>query len=77
MHLLLRKKASLDTYQEVMTWHLQERGLLADRESTGKSSHFVSRESLLQYLRKRYHMDGQYAKPCDVFLPHSKSKVVM
>ena len=77
MHLLLRKKAPLDTYQDVMRWHLQEQGLLGEREPIGTSPHYISREVLVQKLRKRYHMEHQYAKSTKISLPHAKSKVVM
>ena len=77
MHLLLRKKAPLDTYQEVMRWHLQEQGLLKGKEAIGTSSHFITRQALLKYLKDRYHMKHQYAESWKVRLPHSRSMVVM
>jgi hypothetical protein len=75
MHLLLRKKASLDTYEEVMRWHLEQRGLWKGDESLGNSPHFVTREKLLNDLRERFHMGHQYAKPTKVFLPHAQLQV--
>ena len=77
MRILIKKRAPLDTYQAVMAWHLQELGLLAWDEPVGQSPHFISREILMPRLRKRYHMDHQYAKPVTITLPHSKSKVVV
>ena len=77
MRILIKKRAPLDTYQAVMAWHLQEIGLLAWDEPVGQSPHFISREILMPRLRKRYHMDHQYAKPITITLPHSKSKVVV
>ena len=77
LHLLLRKKASLDTYEEVMRWHLEQRGLLREHEAIGMSPNFITREKLLKDLRKRYYMDHQYAKRTKVFLPHSKCEVTV
>jgi hypothetical protein len=77
MRTLIKKRAPLDTYQAVMAWHLQETGQLAWDEQVGQCSHFISRKLLLPRLRKRYHMDHQYAKPVTITLPHSKSKVTV
>jgi hypothetical protein len=77
MHLLLRKRASLDTYEEVMRWHLEQRGLWKGKDSLGNSPHFVTRENLLKKLQKRFHMDHQYAKPTKVLLPHARLEVVV
>ena len=77
MHFLLRKKASLDTYQGVMRWHMEQRGLLREGGRLGECSQFISREALLKFLRDRYFMNHQYAKPSRIVLPHSKSKVVV
>ena len=77
MHKLVKKRAPLDTYKDVMAWHLRECGLLGYHESVGKSPHFISREKLMKKLRKRYHMDHQYAQGVDIILPYSKSKVTV
>jgi hypothetical protein len=77
MRILIKKRAPLDAYQAVMEWHLKETGLLAWNEPVGQSRHFISREVLMAKLRKRYHMDHQYAKSVTITLPHSKSKVVV
>jgi hypothetical protein len=77
MRTLIKKRAPLDTYQAVMAWHLQETGQLAWDEPVGQSPHFISRKLLMPRLRKRYHMDHQYAKAVTITLPHSKSKVTV
>jgi hypothetical protein len=77
MHKLIKKKAPLDTYDDIMEWHLQERGLLGPDQPVGQSSLFVSRTKLMEKLRQRYHMSTQYAVPSTLWLPHSKSKVVV
>ena len=77
MHKLIKKKAPLDTYDVVMEWHLQERGVLGPDESVGGCDLFISRQKLMEKLRRRYHMSSQYASPCTISLPHSKSKVTV
>ena len=77
MHKLVHKKATLDTYDDVMQWHLQESGKLGQYESVGKSKHFVSREKLMQKLKKRYDMTKKYAKPRTIVLPHTNTKVTI
>jgi hypothetical protein len=77
MSKLIRKKAPLDTYHDVMEWHLEECGLLGVNESVGKSPHFISRKKLLENLRKRYYMVNQYATPRKILLPHSRSKILI
>jgi hypothetical protein len=77
MRLLVKKKAPLDTYKDVMAWHLEEAGLLPIGDPVGQSQHFISREVLMQTLRKRYYMDHQYAKPCQLVLPYSRSKITV
>ena len=77
MHKLVRKRATLDTYDDVMEWHLQESGKLGRHEPLGKSKYFVSRDKLMKKLRKRYDMDKQYAKSRTIVLPHTNSKVTI
>ena len=77
MHKLIKKRSPLDTYRDVMEWFFQETGEIAHNESVGKCPLFVSRQSLMQKLRERYQMSSQYAVPCTISLPHSKSKVVV
>jgi hypothetical protein len=77
MRTLIKKRAPLDTYPDVMAWHLREIGLLGHKESVGQSPDFISRDKLMKMLRKRYHMEHQYALPVTICLPHSKSKVAV
>ena len=77
MSTLIKKKASLDTYEAVMEWHLRETGQLQEGEKLGNCQGYISRQKLMQKLRKRYHMDNKYAQPESVILPHSKAKVIV
>lgn len=68
MHLLRRKGATLDTYDEVMKWHLEEMG---DKNP----KHFISRTKLFKKLRTRYHLGDDYIKETQLTLPSSGTKV--
>ena len=52
MHMLIRKKATLDTFEEVMEWHYRAAGMLKPHESYGKSKLFIGREKLMRKLKK-------------------------
>ena len=77
MRTLLKKKASLDTYQAVMEWHLIASGKLREGASLGNCQHYVSRKKLLKKLRKRYNMEQKYATAVKIVLPHTKTKVTV
>jgi hypothetical protein len=77
MHKLIKKRATLDTYNEVMRWHLEESGKLKRSDPLGKCKHYVSRDKMMKKLRKRYNMDKKYATPRTILLPHTNSKVVI
>lgn len=77
MRTLLKKKAPLDTYQAVMEWHFRDIGKLGPNESMKDCPDYISREKLLKDLRKRYHMEHQYAKPVSLVLPYSRSKITV
>ena len=75
MHKLYKKRATLDTYDAVMEWHLRECGKLEAHVPLGKSKFFVSRKTLMKKLIKRYDLGKMYATPVERLLPHTKSKV--
>ncbi len=67
LHILRRKGASLDTYDEVMKWHLK-----ATKDND--PSHFISRAKMFKTLRKRYNLED-YQRMTTITLPSSKAKV--
>ena len=74
---LRHTKASLDTYEEIMRWHLHTTGsissLVYDRLSDTKE--FISRDRLFRKLSERYQItanNGQILR--SVTLPHSKAR---
>lgn len=64
MHLLMKKGASLETYDAVMQWHMDVTG---DRNP----SHFHSRHKMMGKLRTRYNLPKEYLKEKHITLPHS------
>jgi hypothetical protein len=75
LDILKRKKAPLDTYDEIMEWHLRDKGVLLQTEVVGQSDEFVSRETIINTLKKRYHMDNKFPFTKDLVLPHSHAQV--
>jgi len=74
---LRRTKASLDTYEILMRWHLETVGRLHPRESLFKSPHFISRDKLYKELKIRYNRHLGYGNVTEIILPASKAKVKM
>jgi len=77
MSVLRKTKASLDTYDTVMEWHLRSNNLLHPWESVGKSPHFISRELLFNCLRKRYNMLVGYNNITKIVLPSTRSRATI
>jgi hypothetical protein len=75
MHKLVKKKATLDTYEAVMEWYLRESGKLKPQETLGKSKFFISREKLMKKLIERYNMADKFAAKKQVVLPHTRTKI--
>ena len=77
LQLLRRKKASLDTYEEMMRWHLEAQNLIRPRDSLAKSPHFMSRKQVYDLLRKRYNRNYGFGIRTEIVLPGSKSRATM
>ena len=71
---LRHTKASLDTYESLMRWHLETIGRLHPRDSLLKSTYFISREKLYRELRIRYNRDTGYGNVTEIILPSTKAK---
>lgn len=75
MNTLRQTKASLDTYEAVMKWHVQETGEIQEHEGLGASKSYISRKSLFKFLRKRYNIHpNSYNVVREITLPSSKAK---
>ena len=78
MNILRNKKASLDTYDSVMQWHLEVNAKkMADNDNAvPPSKHYLSRKVLINRLAERYGMDPTNLVPSKhVILPSSSSRV--
>ena len=75
MDLLRKKKATLDTYDEVMRWHLVENEVLMEHQGLGEACGYLSREVLLKRLAKRYNMVGKEPTTSTFYLPSCGTKV--
>ena len=84
LDLLHRKKATLDTYEEVMEWHLRSSGMLQPAMNLGDYVHYHSRKKIIKKLQIRYNGPANYDKPKipkplfhtkHTVLPVSKAKV--
>ena len=75
--LKLRKtKASLDTYESVMDWHLRETRKLQNWQSLADSEDCISREKMFKRLKKRYNINDQnFLQVKPHILPHSHNKI--
>ena len=75
MGVLRKTKASLETYDKVMEWHLKANGDIHPHESIRGNPEFLSRQTLFENLQVRYNMDQNYNNVSKIVLPHCKSKV--
>jgi len=70
-------KASLNTYERIMTWHLQSTGEIHPHEKASDSRYYVSRDTLLEVLKKRYNRDRGYGLITNIVLPSTKVRAKM
>ena len=75
--LKLRKtKASLQTYESIMEWHLRETQKLQNWQSLADCEDYISREKMFKSLKKRYNIDDEkFLQVKPHILPHSRTKV--
>jgi len=72
---LRQTKASLDTYEAVMMWHLLESGHLEDHQTLGDTQAYLSRKLLFKFLGVRYNFDStKWNIPREITLPSSRAK---
>ena len=68
MHALRKKGATLDTYDIVLRWHLEECG---DENPQA----FISRHTMINMLAKRYNVPTDYLQQRQILLPSTGTKV--
>ncbi len=71
MDLLKRKKATLDTYDDVMKWHLQ----FKEEDDSQRHKPVLSRKKMIAMLAKCYHFPKELVYHRQIVLPHSGAKV--
>ena len=74
MFTLRKTKASLETYDSIMEWHLKATGAMHEHESVTLCDGFISRDKLFTFLRKRYNMEKGHNIPTEIILPYSKAR---
>ena len=72
---LRMKKAPLNSCDLLMEWHLRERGMLGEQDKLSGCSHYISRETMLNRLTKRYNMEDKLPYQKKVRLPTSGAVV--
>ena len=83
LSLLHKKKASLDTYDDILAWHLEATGRKSPRIPLRECHEYISRPVMLKKLYRRYtpnplygaNKTPQYYKTTPTILPISKAKV--
>ena len=71
LHLLKKKGAALNTYPEVMEWHLRASHVMEDYEQLKDCDKYISRERLMKSLKVRYNMSNKYPYRKKIKLPVS------
>ena len=71
LNILKEKKAPLNTFEDLMVWHLVAKGELKEGQKLGDHPGYCGRNTLLKKLKKCYNMDKKFAFKTKVKLPHS------
>ena len=74
MRTLRATKASLQTYDAVMEWHLKATGVMAEHASAGSCPEFITRKAVFKFLRRRYNMETGYNNITSIVLPSSANR---
>ena len=83
LHVLRRKRATMDTYEAVMEWHYRASGEIEPHHRLGDAPGYITRDKIFAMLYKRYMINPAYnhdktPRYYDVkstILPVSKAKV--
>ena len=74
--LLRRKKAPMDTYEEVMTWFYESTGKISgDQGLDAMKYDYIGRKKLMKDLKERYNMSDKFAIKRPIVLPYSRQRV--
>ena len=75
MDILRQKKAPLNAHQEVLEWHLKDKGRIREHESLKDAPEYKTRSTLMKKLIPRYNLEAMMPKIKRVRLPSSKAVV--
>ena len=75
LDILRQKKAPINAYDPLMTWHFRQRGWIKAHQSAADSSHYISRKTILKILTKRYNAENKFPYERQLILPASGSTV--
>ena len=77
MNVIRKTKGPMKAYDDVMDWHLREKGVIRDHEGLGHAgpSHYVGRKTLIDRLKRRYSLTTKVPVERIVRLPSSKEVV--
>lgn len=75
MHILQQKKAPLNAYDDLMEWYLDGKGLRVAGEKLGECPEYISRNTLIKNLAKRYNMMDKFPFTKSIVLPNSGARV--
>ena len=74
MSLLRRGKASLDTYDAMMKWHLRASNKLRDHEALANHPEYLGREVIINRLLDRYNLKNKVNIVKEITLPSSRAR---
>ena len=77
LHLLQKKGAALNTYPELMQWHLRESHAMEDCDQLQDCRDYMSRERIMKRLKTRYNMRNKYPYRKKIKLPVSGTIIRM
>jgi len=63
LNILVRKRAPLNAYKELLEWHLKENHELEEHETLKHASHYTDRPVIIKKLLKRYNLEGMVPVP--------------
>jgi hypothetical protein len=72
---LRKSSAALETYEDIMEWHLHESNLVERHKKITGTQYFISRKKLFEMLWKRYNFWGNVNISRHIVLPSSGAKV--
>ena len=75
LNVLKKKRASLDSYDELMDWHHREVGDIKQHETVKDVDGYLSRKAILDFLKQRYFMTNKFPTITELKLPSSMAKV--